>query len=148
MKTKRFAIHKDTDRAVKLKEIYDYLAQLPSTEWEVVVRKPVRTSKQNRAMHMFCGWIAEALNENDLYFSKIYKMDAELTWTPVMVKEMLWKPVQEVLTKKKSSTRLTTKELTEVADLLQKNLALKGLSISFPSIEGMINGYKKYEINR
>ena len=144
--TKRFVIKDGKDRIKQIQDTRDYLNQLPETDWEVIIRKPTRTKPQNKAIHLFFAWVAEALNEAHLTFTKVFKPDMEMEWTSNMVKELLWRPAQKIMTGKTSSTKLTTKELTDVADAIQKALAVKGVSVDFPSMEGLLNNVQQYEI--
>lgn len=118
-------------------EVVKRLSQLPENKkLEVVIRDPRRTSRQNRALHKFFTWVAENLNDNNMFLSReLLSSEYEAEWTPEMVKEVIWRPTQVVLTGKASSTKLTTTELTLVADTVQQGLARKGLSIDFPSME-------------
>lgn len=138
---------KEEDKERSFKWVVDQLHEIPEGKYEVVIRKRQRTSKQNRAMHVFFRWIAEALNEAHMYFEKnFFKDNYELEWSPKMVKELIWRPIQMAKFKKKSTTKLTTSEFTSVADAIQANFFKKGVILSFPSIETVINNIKHYEI--
>ena len=98
---------------------------------------PQRSVPQNRALHLFYDWIAEMLNDAGLDMRKTLREDIEISWTPLMVKEYLWRPVQKIKLQKKSTTELTTVEIDIVAEDLIRYLNTKfpglDLSVEFPS---------------
>jgi hypothetical protein len=94
----------------------------------------MRTIAQNRAMHLYFTMLAEELNRRQLTVTNVLKV--EIDWNPGRVKENLWRPVQEAVLKKKSTTELNKDELDKVYDTLNRALGIKfGVSILFPSIE-------------
>ena len=108
---------------------------------EVEIRKPRRTSKQNRAMHLLFRFIAQALNENNLFLSReLLKSEYEAAWTGEMVKELIWRPVQKRLTGKKSTRDITTEELQKILEAVQMALSKIGLYVSMPSAESLREG--------
>lgn len=133
-------------------QIGTMLNELDNGKYELEIRKPRRTSKQNRALHLWFKWVAEALNEAHSYFGKefidkLYKAQIDIEWDARMVKEYLWRPLQIAMTKKRSSTRLTTKQMSNIIDYLQKNIPDKlGIVTEFPSLENAINNIKPYEV--
>lgn len=124
------------------------IGELSGGMWEINVQKQKRTLKQNRSLYLFLTWLSEALNESDNlltlnYFGKTFKMN----WNPKMVKSRIWNPIQKVTTGKESTTKITTKELTEVAEIIQKNLSKKlGIVLEFPSELNRQLGILNYEI--
>lgn len=81
-----------------------------------------RTLTQNRAMHLFFDWLAEALNEAGLDMRKTLREDVEVPWSAATVKEHLWRPIQEAMTEKKSTTEVTTVEPTAIHEVLSRHL--------------------------
>ena len=79
--------------------------------------------------------IAETLNDSGMYIPKVIKLDAP--WNGDRVKELIWRPTQETMLNKKSTTKLTTKEINQVFEVIHKALAEQGLEIEFPSIESL-----------
>ena len=95
-----------------------------------------RTLNQNSALHLYFDLLASTLNAQNLTIDVVIKADTE--WNKVRVKELLWRKLQKSITGKESSTKLTTKELTEVYDVLNKALGEKlGIHVEFPSYEQM-----------
>jgi len=95
-----------------------------------------RTLTQNRAMHKFFEMLAKDLNTAGLDMKRTLKPSVEIPWTPVTVKEYLWKPIQDAMLEKESTTELSTKEVNEVYETLIRHLGEKfGITTVFPKIE-------------
>lgn len=98
--------------------------------------KRKRTSLQNRSLHLFFNLLADELNLSGYDMKKVLKPSVDISWTKENVKEYLWRPIQEALKLKKSTTELTTKEMQEVWEILNRHLGEKlGVHVSFPSNE-------------
>lgn len=100
---------------------------------EVEIRRKARqrTLTQNRALHLFCGWLADALNEAGYDMRRTLRHDADIPWTQETVKDHLWRPIQEALTGKHSTTEITTVEPTEIHEVLSRHLASR-LGVTCP----------------
>ena len=93
-----------------------------------------RTLNQNSALHRYFDLLASTLNAQNLTVDVILRADTQ--WNKERVKELLWKNLQKSITGKESSAKLTTKELTEVYDTLNKALGEKlGIHVDFPHYE-------------
>mgnify|MGYP002640005925 CR=1 FL=1 len=93
-----------------------------------------RTNQQNRALHKYFDLLASTLNAKNLTVDVVLKPDTE--WNKDTVKALVWKPIQEAVLGKQSTTKMTTKEVTEVYDVLNKALGEKlGVHVEFPHIE-------------
>lgn len=84
-----------------------------------------RSLQQNAALHLWCSWIAEALNDAGYDYQKFleaadYKLDTP--WTTALVKDQLWRPVQEAMTKKESTTELNKIEPSDIQQVLMARL--------------------------
>lgn len=77
-----------------------------------------RTLQQNRAIHKFFELLADDLNSAGLDMKRTLKPQADIPWTPITVKEYLWKPIQDAMLHKESTTELTTKEISQVYEVL------------------------------
>ena len=98
-----------------------------------------RTLRQNDAMHLWFEMLAKELNEAGLTMMKTLKAEAEIPWTAVTVKELMFRKMMVAMYQKDSTTKLTTKELTEVSETLTRYLAEKhGLLVDFPSMESLL----------
>ena len=92
-----------------------------------------RTLNQNRAMHKFFEMLAKDLSDAGLDMKKTLKPGADIPWTPEMVKLMLWKPIQDAMFNKESTTELSTKEVNEVYDVLIRHLGERfNITTEFP----------------
>lgn len=70
---------------------------------------------------------------------KTLKPEVDIPWSGSSVKEFLWRPIQQAQLNKKSTVELTTKEIDQVFDTINKYIGEKhGLHIPFPSIEELI----------
>lgn len=103
-----------------------------------------RTSAQNRALHQFYTHIANELNELGIQYqyTGISGKTFELRYTPDLVKNFIWRPIQIALFEKTSTRSLTTKEMNEIIDVITNFFADRGVLITFPSIESLINSMK------
>ncbi len=106
---------------------------------DLTEKKGSRTLKQNSAIHLYCTMIAEILNDYGLTFSYngvSSNKVLEIPYTMILVKETMWKPIQNALFGKKSTTELTTKEVSEIAMPLERFIAENlGVDLPFPSVE-------------
>jgi hypothetical protein len=81
--------------------------------------------------------LADALNESGYDVKTVIK--ADVPWTKENVKECLWKPLQEAQLGKKSTTELTTKEIDQVYETLNRTLSGAGIRyVPFPSIQEIL----------
>jgi hypothetical protein len=129
----KFEKGKTKDIAVKFNNL---LQELPDGKYELEIRKPKRTNRQNNAIHLYFEMIADTLNEYHLYCNKEFFKDSwEIEWRPEMVKELMWKPVQKILTGKLKTSELNTTEVQRIVEVFERNFAEKGISVVFPSQE-------------
>ena len=100
---------------------------------EVELRRKAkqRTLTQNRALHLFCQWLADTLNDAGYDMRKTLRQDVDISWTCESVKEHLWRPIQIAMTDKRSTTEITTVEPTEIHAVLSRHLGQK-LGIACP----------------
>ena len=100
-----------------------------------------RSSKQNRAMHLFFEFLAASLNDAGLDMRTVLKPEINIPWSAETVKENLWRPVQVALLQKKSTTELETGEVSKVEDVLMRHLIKEFGQFfeppQFPSIESL-----------
>ena len=105
-----------------------------------------RTEKQNNALHKYFEQIAEALNHEGydvrLVLQVIAERGVDFMWSKELVKEILWRKVQQKYLGKKSTTELdSTGDITEIYDMLNKFLSEEfQVHVPFPSIETLENG--------
>lgn len=105
-----------------------------------------RTNPQNAAMHKFFTLLADALNDAGLDQRDVMakmKEGLEIPWSRDTVKENLWKPIQNAMLGKDSTTKLTTKEVTDIYEILNRFTASRlGVSIPFPNKDELIYQYE------
>jgi hypothetical protein len=100
-------------------------------------KKALRTKKQNDSLHLWFDLLSKTFVENaidmKILLSK-YQMDVPVT--PEMVKEYLWRRVQVSMYGKKSTTELTTDEVSKIYDVINRFLADNfKIHVPFPSAE-------------
>ena len=98
--------------------------------------KQYRSLQQNRALHLYFTLLADELNLKGIEFKKFIRVD--IPWSGIMIKEILWKPLQKVYLKEKSTTKLTTKSMNEIYDIMNRLISerTKGeVQVTFPSLE-------------
>lgn len=105
---------------------------------------PQRTKQQNKALHVLFRLLADTLNGAGLDMRKTLKPGVEIPWSGASVKEFLWRPIQEAQLDKHSTTELTTVEIDEVFNTINKHLGERfDLHVPFPSIEELIREYEE-----
>jgi hypothetical protein len=100
-----------------------------------------RTLPQNSALHLYYTLLANEFNENGLDVMHTLRQDIEVPWTPILVKELIWKKIQKVMLNKKSTTELSkTEDIDKIYDTINRWTSIKfGISIPFPSEEELNN---------
>ena len=97
---------------------------------------PTRTNRQNRSLHKYCEEVADALNAAGWDMKKTLKPEVDIPWNKDMVKEHLWRPIQEIVLDKESTTELDTSEPSKVYDVLDRHLGEKfGIHVPWPQDE-------------
>ncbi len=101
---------------------------------ELTKKKEKRTTQQNKALHKFFMIICERLNEMGMEFqyTGIKGLELSTRYTETIVKEFFWKPIQYTLFEVESTTKLNTNQINEVAEVIIKFFAEKGVYIEFP----------------
>lgn len=98
-----------------------------------------RTLQQNRALHKWFDLLADDLNDAGLTMMKTLKPQAEIPWSAITIKELLFKQIIKAMFNKEKTSELTAKELTQASEVLTKHLAEKfSLETSFPSLESLL----------
>lgn len=114
----------------------DDMEALAGVDELTVAGNKTRTSKQNNSLHKFLQDLADAMNEAGLDMKTVLKPEVEIPWTQVSAKEFLWRPIQQVMTGKDSTTEPTTKDYLAIQETLIRHLSSKfGVSVDWPSIE-------------
>lgn len=99
-----------------------------------------RTAQQNKALHLYFEHLAQELNDSGYDMRKTLKPTIDIPWNSKTIKEYLWRPIQNAQVIKKSTTNLTTAEVTKIYETLNRFLGEKfGLTVPFPSQEELID---------
>ena len=119
----------------KLIDALEIILEAPKEEWETLLRKFIhrlktsddqRTYKQNNGLHLFFDHLAESLNNSHLTVQLILSKKMDLEWDDRKVKEFLWRPAQEAILGKKSTTQLKKLEdIDKIYDHLVRHLGQK-----------------------
>lgn len=99
-----------------------------------------RTPKQNRSEHKLFRLYADALNDAGMDMRKTLKPETwaeiDIPWTSETFKEHIWKVILKAQTGKDSTTEMTTKEIDEVFETLNRHAGEKWhIHVDFPSKE-------------
>ena len=107
-----------------------------------------RTEQQNKALHVLFTLLANTLNDAGLDMRKVLKPTVDIPWTTQTVKDQLWRPVQQAMLGKESTTELSTTDIDKVFDVINRHLGEKfGIHEDFPSVETIMYkqlGYAPY----
>ena len=94
----------------------------------------VRTGPQNNALHLFYSQLAKELNASGLTVQKVLEKTVDIDWSEKRVKELLWRPIQEAVVDKTSTTQLDkVSEIDLVYEHVNRFVAEFGVHIPFPS---------------
>jgi len=93
-----------------------------------------RTLKQNKSLHKFCELLADELNAAGLDMKTVLKPSVDIPWRKESVKEFLWRPIQEAMLQKESTTELNSAEPSDIHAVLMRHLSEKfGVYVSWPN---------------
>lgn len=127
---------KDLERGVKY---FEKLCE-GNTPFEVKPLSNSRTAKQNRSLHLYFKFISDELNNLGLEFTYqgLNISNLSTRYTEKIVKDFIWRPIQIALFDIESTTKIDTKQMNEVIDVITKYFAEKGVKLIFPNIETLI----------
>lgn len=94
-----------------------------------------RTNLQNRALHLYFEHVANALLEVGYDYVYCNPFDGELIHVPFtkdLVKNYIWRPLQEKMFEVESTTKLTTKMIDDILTVLSSWLGEKNQTVNFP----------------
>lgn len=95
------------------------------------------TRQQQKSLHKLFSIVSDGFNEQGQTVQRVLSQMAEISFTPVLVKE-LWKQFQIITLDKASTTELTRKEIDIVFEPFAKFVAKNGLAVNFPSIKELL----------
>lgn len=121
----------------------NYFNRLVEQDCRFELKKIVksRTALQNSALHLFFSFVSTELNDLGMSFSYdgLKMKGLESRYTPLIVKEFIWRPIQVSMFGIKSTKKINTNQINEIIDVLVKYFGDRGVNIEFPSIEKLIN---------
>lgn len=102
-----------------------------------VGHKRQRTSRQNNSLHKYCELLAEALNDSGQEMKAVLAVKSvDVPWDKNRVKEVLWRPLQEAMTGKTSTTEQNTVDVSEIYAVLDRHISENcGVHVPWPSNE-------------
>lgn len=109
-----------------------------------------RTPIQNNSIHKYLELVARELENGGHTMQDVVKVitRVEITPTKENVKEIIWREIQKALFGKKSTTELSTAEVSKVYEVMAMFLAREfGISLPFPSEENTEEYLSSYEQN-
>jgi len=91
-----------------------------------------RTNLQNNALHAWCQLLADTLNESGITFEQFFKEGYELPWTKDVVKDHIWRPVQEFITGEKSTAKVKPGDYPKIYEPINMKLSNYGIHVPWP----------------
>lgn len=106
-----------------------------------------RTIKQNASLHLFFRLLSDELNNAGLDMRKTLKPTIEIPWNEKNIKEFIWKPIQESIIGKESTTEMNTGDMTKIWEVINRHIGEKfGIEVPpIPSEEQTINYLQSLE---
>ena len=93
-----------------------------------------RTSAQNNALHVYCRLLGEKLNDSGYDMKRVIKQEVDIPWSPSLVKEYLWKPIQKIVANEDSTAKAGSDDYYKTYSVLSRQLSDKfGVFVDFPS---------------
>ncbi len=118
--------------------------------FELKEKKFTRSLRQNKAMHKYFTMISTHLNDMNIEFVYEGLNDNSFTmpYTPQLVKDFFWRPIQRTLYGIESTTKLKRNELDKIIDVISGFFAKKGVYVEFPTKDLMISAELEKEQNK
>lgn len=123
-------------KAVDLNKFEFKVKSVIARQGRVDLTEP-RTVKQNSGLHLFFSLICQELNELGMEFQYFGLRGNQIStrYTPYIIKEHFWRPLQVTMFNKKSTKNISTSEMNQLTDVVIKFFADQGVLIEFPSEE-------------
>ncbi len=134
-------LSKESDKA-KGKVRFNYLLS-KGAMIELREEKPKRSTPQNRALHLYFKFISQELNEmgSEFIYQGIKGYEMSTPYTPDIVKNYFWRPIQISLFDIESTRDINTNQMNMIIEITNKFFAERGVDIVFPSIDSLIDKY-------
>lgn len=104
-----------------------------------------RTHSQNNSIHLYLEMVAHELQNQGQTMENVIKAlpTLEIPPTKNALKEIVWKPIQDVTLGKKSTTELETADVNKVYEVFSMFLS-KNFQIDIPFPSNEINSFEQY----
>jgi hypothetical protein len=100
----------------------------------------LRTNRQSRALHLYFQLLSDELNNAGYDVKKTLEHSVSIPWSPVRIKELIFRPIMEAQLGKTSTTELSTKDIDLLYDTLNRYLGENfGIHVPLPSEDNLIN---------
>ncbi len=94
------------------------------------------TPQQNKSVNLYCRQLAEAMGEQGLDIVETLTKAVDRPWTEKSVKELLFKDLLFRAYGHTSTTKASTKEISEIYEVLNRHTSQNwGIHVPFPSDE-------------
>lgn len=137
--TDTITINSEIALAKAQKQLADMWRENKYIEVDIRRKAKQRTDQQRKAIEVYCRNLADALNDAGLDQRAVMasmRDGVSLPWSQERVKDVLWREIQFAMLGKKSTTGLTTTEISAVYEPLNRWTAQTlGVSVQFPSRE-------------
>ena len=133
----------DPKDVIKSDAYYSELKRL-GKQFELKEIKITRSNLQNRALHLYYKLIRVELNElgHEFNYDGLNGNSFSMRYTDTIVKELIWRPIQEALFGFKSTTKLNSLEINEIIDVITKFFGEKGVVLEFPCYDSLMSKQK------
>jgi len=120
--------------------------RLKGAKIEVKELSKKRTLSQNSALHKYFDLIAKQFQELGLtynYMNQFTGHTIELAYTSNLVKDFIWRPIQQTLFNIESTTEIDTNQINQIIEVLTLHFGKHGIKIDFPSWQTWMNEIDK-----
>ncbi len=128
----QFVVNSDYSEEMFIREVKRLYKEKGYIHFKISTKRPA-TPQQRKALHVYFGLLADELNAAGLDLRRFFELrpKIDIPWNKDLVKEHLWKPIQEVMLKKKSTTDCDTTDYTKVYETLNR-FTIEHFHISIP----------------
>lgn len=124
----------------QLDSFYQYLAaevEKGPINIKVSSANKQRTLTQNKALHLYFKLLSDALNDGGYNCFNFFKEGFAVPWNKELVKELIWKPIQEVMLDEQSTAKANTVDYSKVYDVINAHLIEnKNIFVPWPDRHG------------
>ena len=105
------------------------------------------SNRQRKALELFFKVISEQFkNAGQTFNYTVLSIEFQLPFTPIIVREQIWKPIQKALFDIDTTKDLDTDKINQIIDVFTLHFAKSGLNIEFPSLQSLLNRIDLEEI--